>query len=103
MLNERILYFSFKKNVDELIEQKDNLNSDIEKFKLTKHCKSVDSMIDLKLLKEFQKSLTKNSLEIIIKKWKSVEKEKRTQKHLFDCQVDLFALLMNRKLGGQGW
>lgn len=88
MQNERNLYLVFKQNVDELLKQKEDLESKIKNFKLTKHCKSVDTMIDLKLLKDYQKSLVKDNLNTIIEKWKSVEEEKRTKRYLFECQLN---------------
>ena len=86
--NERNKYLTFKQNVNVLLKKKEELDSDIKNFKLTKHCKTVDIMIDLKLLKDYQKSLRKKNLEIILEKWNTAEKEKRTKKYLSDCQID---------------
>lgn len=86
MLNERKLFLLFKQEVDSLLEQKENLNEQISKFELTKHCKSVDEMIDLNLLKEYQRSFKVNNLRTIVERWKSKIKETQTKTSLFDCQ-----------------
>lgn len=88
MLNEREMYFVFKDNVDNLLKLEKNLRSDIDNFKLTNHCKSVDVMIDLEFLKEYQKSLKINNLKSIIGKWKSMGKEYQTKTFLSDSQID---------------
>ena len=88
LLNERSLYIEFQQNVENLLIQYTNLTRKINDFKLTIHCKSVDTMIDLKLLKEYQNSIKANNLESILKNWKSSAKEKQTKTNLFNSQKD---------------
>lgn len=94
MQKERYLYLAFKQNVESLIEQEKELRKEIDNFKLTDHCKSVDVMIDLKLLKEYQSSLKINNLKSIVEKWKLVNKDEQTKTYLFDCQKDYTKLQM---------
>lgn len=88
LLNERNLYLDFKLKVDNILEQHKDLTVEINCFKLTKHCKSVDSMIDLRLLKEHQSSLKTSNLISIIDNWKSVSKEEQTINNLFNSQKE---------------
>ena len=88
MLNERKSFLLFKQEVNNLINQNENMKEQICKFKLTKHCKSIDEMIDLNLLKEYQSSLKTNNLKTIVERWKMTTKEKQTKTSLFNCQND---------------
>lgn len=68
--DERKNYERLKKKVSELKGELEQTKKEIEDFRLTTHCSSVDNLIDLDKLKSFYAKGKDKRIEEVIKRWK---------------------------------
>lgn len=84
MYSKREDYCRFKEKVNSMREEVESLNDEINNFKLTVHCSSVDNLIDLDKLKEFHQSGRDTRLSKIVEQWNRLEENKKTYDALFE-------------------
>lgn len=83
MYSKRNDYYRLKEKVNSMHSEVASLDDDIQNFKLTVHCSSVDNLIDLDKLKEFHQSGRDTRLSKIIGQWNQLDKNERTYDALF--------------------
>lgn len=83
MYSKRNDYFRLKEKVNSMHSEVASLDDDIQNFKLTVHCSSVDNLIDLDKLKEFHQSERDTRLSKIIGQWNQLDKNEKTYDALF--------------------
>lgn len=84
MHNERTEYNSLKEYISMMQTKLDELNSAISKFRLTKHCSSIDNLIDLKKLEEYHKKGKDIRLKKVFDKWNSRNDNEKSYETLLE-------------------
>lgn len=74
---ERKNYKRLKGKVSELKDELEQTKKEIEGFRLTTHCSSVDNLIDLDKLKKFYARGKDKRIESVIKRWKDRDDDTR--------------------------
>lgn len=84
MCSEREDYNSLKKYIYKLREKRDNLDKEIKNYKLTTHCSSVDSLIDLDKLKIYHSNGKNDRISRTLKKWMKREDNEKSYNTLLE-------------------
>lgn len=84
MYSKRKDYYKLKEKVNSMCREVATLNENIQNFKLTVHCTSVDNLIDLNKLKEFHQSGRDIRLSKIVEQWNQRKEEGRTYDAFFE-------------------
>lgn len=82
MYEDRRKYYALKEKVSDMQEELKKIMDDLNQFKLTSHCSSVDNLIDLTKLKEHHKESFK--IEKIINKWNVRQEDEKSYDTLLD-------------------
>lgn len=84
MYSKRNDYFKLKEKVSLIRSDIETFNSNIHNFKLTVHCSSVDSLIDLDKLEEYHQSGREARLRKIVEQWSHQNESDRTYDAIFE-------------------
>lgn len=84
MYAERMAYYALKNKADQMRTDLTSMDEEIRLFKLTSHCSSVDSLIDIDKLKEFHAAGREARLAKIVKLWNSRIEDNRDYAALFE-------------------
>ncbi len=84
LYSERGKYVQLNDKVNEIRKEIDKLNNELHNFKLTKHCSSVDCLINLEKLEAFHQSGRELRHSKIVTQWEKRNEEERTLDAFFE-------------------